>query len=174
MILRDFLDGLHADHVRLGFRSGNCMACTPSSWHDDARAGRLRAAVVGGLPLDPNERPGAEPTGVARDRIAGDPRVTVGGSVDQPDGDLAGARRAIASATPGRKHHRSRRGRSHSLLRDPDGPGALSEALASTSRTKAGLPPDRPDSLSGAGRVDSPRASATSSRQAAESVVSRA
>jgi hypothetical protein len=52
MILRAYLDGVHADHLRLGFRSGNCDRCTPIGWHDDARARRLRTAIVGGTPID--------------------------------------------------------------------------------------------------------------------------
>ena len=52
-------------HVRLSFASGNCEACRPAlpepddsvppqSWHDAARAGRLRPSIVGGVPLDPD------------------------------------------------------------------------------------------------------------------------
>ena len=113
MIHDDFLRAVHEDHLRLAFVSGNCERCRPPSWHDDARNRRLRPMVVGGVPFDPHERPGAEPQGVAPTRIAGDPGVTVAdvvavpaaaSRVDQPDGDLAGSRRAIASATPGRTH----------------------------------------------------------------------
>lgn len=57
MILRGYLDAVHSDHVRLGFRSGNCDRCTPSAWHDDARAHRLRPAVVGGIPIDHPDSP---------------------------------------------------------------------------------------------------------------------
>lgn len=56
---------VHAMHVRLSFASGNCEACRPAlpepddsvppqSWHDAARAGRLRPSIVGGVPLNPD------------------------------------------------------------------------------------------------------------------------
>lgn len=57
---------VHAVHLRLGYASGNCEACHPplpepthdsplhESWHAAARAGRLRPAIVGGVPLDPH------------------------------------------------------------------------------------------------------------------------
>lgn len=55
-----FLDAVHAHHLQLGIRSGNCEACSarqPLSWHDDARAGRLRTAIVGGHPIDQPDSP---------------------------------------------------------------------------------------------------------------------
>lgn len=52
MILRDWLNAVHADHLRLGYASGNCAACVPRGWHVDARARVLRPAVVGGVPID--------------------------------------------------------------------------------------------------------------------------
>ncbi len=47
-----FLNAVHADHLRLGYASGNCAACEPRGWWVDARAGRLRASVVGGVPIE--------------------------------------------------------------------------------------------------------------------------
>ena len=51
MVLSAYLAAAHEDHVRLGYRSGNCEPCTPSSWHEDARRHRLRPSVVGGVPV---------------------------------------------------------------------------------------------------------------------------
>lgn len=66
-MIADFLADVHADHVRLGFRSGGCDACyrlypepEPTSWWLDAIAGELRPAIVDGVPTDTRDpEPGA-------------------------------------------------------------------------------------------------------------------
>ena len=94
----------------------------------------LRALLSGAFgPATPNEGGrGQTPSGVPADQRA-DALADC-----SSDGGSPETERAIAQATPGPADHTSRRGRGYSLLRVPDGPGALSEALASTSRTKAG------------------------------------
>ena len=87
---------VHVVHQRLGFRSANCERCVPAHWHDDARAGQLRPAVVGGVPIStPNQGPGAEPSGLPAiqraDALAG----------CASDGGSPETERAIAQATPG-------------------------------------------------------------------------
>ena len=62
-----YLDAVHADHERLGYRSGNCTRCLPVAWHERARVNALPAYVVGGTPLGPDSRSGEH-------RHAGSPR----------------------------------------------------------------------------------------------------
>lgn len=74
MILGAYLIAVHAEHLRLGFRSGGCDACVPRGWHDDARAGRLRTAVIGGIPIDSDPtRHRDTPLGARREAAPGAP-----------------------------------------------------------------------------------------------------
>jgi hypothetical protein len=61
-----YLRAVHADHIRLGFRSGNCAQCRgePISWHALARDGRLPPSIVGGVPFD---SPGSSVAGLPPD-----------------------------------------------------------------------------------------------------------
>ena len=92
-----YLSAVHEAHLRLGFKSGNCGCCYPAvtAWHDDARAGRLRAAIVGGIPIDTHQGPGAELSGISAIQRAD---ALAGGS---SDGGSPETERAIAQATPG-------------------------------------------------------------------------
>ncbi len=177
---------------------------TDTAWWRDAIANCLRPMVVGGVPIDPHESgPGQEAQGLpavqradalAGGSSAGDPagsgraiaQATPGRTHHMRPTGLSGDsdpadRECVSGPLQAESPLYHIRGRcvahgNHGeldaarLCVEPE-QGAPSGDDGQGRRT---YPPDRLDSPSGAGRVVTPRASATSSRQAAASVVSPA